>query len=68
MHSQETDFVSTSLVIEAELSCMFAGGADTKAPAGQMPDTVSVHSLSAEKGMLAYKYRMVRGGRGEREW
>ena len=46
MHSQHTDFLSSSLSIEPALQLMFA--ASTEARGGV--ECVSVHSLSAERG------------------
>ena len=46
MHSQHTDFLSSSLAIEPALQLMFA--ASTEARGGV--ECVSVHSLSAERG------------------
>jgi len=55
MHSQLTDFLSTHLAVEESLSTMFAVSLDTKAAS----ECVSVHSLSADTGILPYKYRIV---------
>ncbi len=49
MHSQQTDFVSTSLTIEPGLQLLFAASGDTKAKQGSAFECVSVHSLSAER-------------------
>ena len=57
--------MSTSMVIEPALGILFAASLDTKPPpppagGGNPPSAlcVSIHSMSPEKGMLAYKYRM----------
>lgn len=53
MHAQEVDLLATQLVAAASAGVMLGASLDTK------PGTecVSVHSLSPEAGMLAFKYR-----------
>ncbi|GAX81925.1 hypothetical protein CEUSTIGMA_g9353.t1 [Chlamydomonas eustigma] len=60
MHSQQTDFLSSSLTIESGLQMLLAASAETVVRPGVNPtECVSLHCLSAERGILAYKYRMV---------
>ena len=60
MHSQHTDFLSSSLSIEPALQLMFA--ASTEARGGV--ECVSVHSLSAERGERAEGGNEGREGEG----
>ncbi|KAG2423107.1 hypothetical protein HXX76_002331 [Chlamydomonas incerta] len=54
LHSQETEFVSSRLAAEPSSRLLFA--ASTEARSGA--EFVTVHSLDAEAGMLAYKYKL----------
>eukprot|EP00198_Chlamydomonas_reinhardtii_P003474 XP_001692810.1 predicted protein [Chlamydomonas reinhardtii] len=54
LHSQETDFISSRLAAEPASRLLFAASAEARSGV----EYVTVHSLDAEAGMLAYKYKL----------
>lgn len=54
MHFQDTEYVTSHMAIEPALNVMYGVSGDTRS----LQESVTVHSMSADAGMLAIKYKM----------
>lgn len=61
MHAQETEFLTTRLAVEESLSMLLGASLDVRTGA----EALTVHSLSADAGFLAFKYRL--GGAADKQ-